>query len=134
MTFTLHPKLAQNSHQLGKTDNSIILLSRNAHFPWFILVPETRESELHKLAQQQQSIILEQVNLLSRFVEENFSVEKLNIASIGNIVPQLHIHIVGRNSKDICWPSVVWGVKEHKEYTEGDISSIKQKLQQALGE
>lgn len=133
MTFALHPKLEQDSHRLGKIDNSMLLLSRNAHFPWFLLVPETTEIELHKLVQEQQLQVLEQVNLISQHLEDHYPVDKLNIACIGNIVPQLHIHIVGRSHRDICWPGVVWGVKEHKEYAESDVSSIKQKLKQALG-
>lgn len=105
----------------------------NAHFPWLILVPETGESELHRLSRQQQTAVLEQINLLSRFVEENFTVEKLNIACIGNIVSQLHIHIVGRNSQDICWPNVVWGSGDHKAYQEQEVVTISKQLQQHAG-
>lgn len=133
MDFSLHPKLAEDSHYLGKLDNTSILLSRNAHFPWFLLVPQTRQRELHQLAPEQQNAVLEQINLVSRFIEDSFRVEKLNVACIGNIVPQMHIHIVGRNRDDICWPNVVWGIEQHKAYQEAEVHSIKMKLQQNIG-
>ena len=69
---------------------------------------------------------------MSRFVEKNFSTDKLNIACIGNVVSQLHIHIVGRRKNDICWPGVVWGLKESKEYSAEEVNRIRGKLIESI--
>lgn len=104
-------------------------MSRNAHFPWFILVPDTDETEFYKLAQQQQQLLLEQINKLSAFIEKHFSVDKLNVATIGNIVSQMHVHVVGRHKQDVCWPGVVWGCDQFKNYDEGEVEAIRDQLE-----
>ena len=110
------------------------MLSRNAYFPWFILVPDTKETEFYKLEKQHQLLLLDQINKLSNFIEKNFSVDKLNIATIGNIVSQMHIHVVGRQQKDVCWPGVVWGSDKFKPYTDGGFESIREQLELDLKE
>jgi len=101
---------------------------RNSLFPWFVVVPDTSEIEFYKLESDLQTKVLNQINLVSRFIEQAYSTDKINIASIGNIVSQLHVHIVGRYKSDICWPGVVWGVKEFKQYEPDQIKQIKNKL------
>lgn len=132
MDITLDPRLAGSTHQLGTFGDCFLLLSKNALFPWFILVPITQEIEFHKLDTQQQAKIQQHINAVAQFIEEHFSTEKINIASIGNIVSQLHIHIIGRNHNDACWPGVVWGTTEFKAYEEDEVSSIKTKLVDTL--
>ncbi|HEY9052765.1 MAG TPA: HIT domain-containing protein, partial [Gammaproteobacteria bacterium] len=105
--FSLHPQLEKDCHILGKLDLCHILLLNNALVPWFILVPETSITEFHKLEQQQQHLLLAEINRISGFIENNFDVTKLNTATIGNIVRQMHIHIIGRHEKDFAWPGVV---------------------------
>ena len=77
---------------------------------------------------------LTQINIVSQFVLKNFSTDKLNVASIGNIVNQMHLHVIGRSHDDFCWPEVVWGKSERMEYTEEEITTIANALQQQLGE
>lgn len=132
--FTLHEKLAADSYLLGKLDCNYLLLMRNAHFPWFVLVPETDKTDFHALNKDQQLLLLDQINMISRFVEDNFPTDKLNIGCIGNIVSQLHIHIVGRRKDDICWPNVVWGIQDFKEYKSDEVSIIREKLRQVLAD
>ena len=102
-----------------------LLLSRNAYFPWFILVPDTSETDFYKLDQEQQLLLLEQINQLSTFIEAHFSVFKLNIATIGNVVSQMHIHVVGRQQDDACWPGVVWGCDKFKAYNDIEVERIR---------
>ena len=130
--FTLDPRLVQDTYALGQFDTSYVLLMRNALFPWFIVVPQSNEIELYQLPAAQQSAVLRQINAVSRFIDEHFAVDKLNIGAIGNLVPQLHIHIVGRNCNDACWPSVVWGVEQFKAYTAEQVAGIKDKLKYFL--
>jgi diadenosine tetraphosphate (Ap4A) HIT family hydrolase len=131
--FQLDTRLANDCHILGKLDISLLLLMDNSLVPWFILVPETHETEITDLSKSDQSIILEEINLISGFVKGNLKSSKLNIAAIGNIVNQLHVHVVGRNSSDYCWPNVVWGTKEKEHYTKEQVINITTALSHHLG-
>jgi len=128
----LDSRLQKDSYILGTMNESSLLLSRNAHFPWFILVPDTKETEFYKLEQEQQHLLLSQVNKLSAFIERRFAIDKLNIAAIGNIVSQMHIHVIGRHQKDPCWPGVVWGCEQFKAYAEGEVETIRDQLEMDL--
>ena len=131
--FNIDSRLANDCKILGKLDLSFLLLMNNSLLPWFILVPESSKTEIIDLSHQEQLRLVKEINLISLFTRDNFDVEKLNVAAIGNIVNQLHIHIVGRNSSDFCWPNVVWGTRERKAYTDEQVSSIITRLQKQLG-
>jgi len=128
MTLKLHPQLQTGCYILGQMQDSVLLLHKNALIPWFILVPDTREVELYKMPTAQQSRVNSSISLLAHFVEEHFKTDKLNIATIGNIVPQLHVHIIGRHKNDFCWPRPVWEQAESTDYTDADVQSLKQLL------
>jgi len=132
--FQLDTRLADDCHILGKLDISQLLLMNNSLVPWFILVPETDEMEITDLSKTDQEILLKEINLISSFVKDNFDVPKLNTAAIGNIVSQLHIHIVGRSPSDYCWPNVVWGTKEKEPYTDERVKGITALLTKQLGD
>lgn len=134
MEITLDPRLKADTYPLGTIDDSQLLLSKNALFPWFILVPKTQEIEFHKLGSEQQAKVQQCINAVAHFIEENFSTDKINIASIGNIVSQLHIHIIGRHHNDACWPNVVWGTSQFKTYKTDELAAIKSQLATTLGE
>ncbi len=132
--FELDPRLARDCLVLGELNISLLLLMNNSLLPWFILAPQTSEVEITDLSRTEQADLLEEINLLSVFVKENFDVSKLNIAAIGNIVSQLHVHVVGRAPSDYCWPNVVWGSSERKLYTAERISEITVALNEQLGD
>ena len=132
MHMTLDTRLKADTYQLGEFDGSLLLLSKNALFPWFILVPATQEIEFHKLGTEQQSNTQQQINAVARFIETHFSPDKINVAMIGNIVSQLHIHIIGRYKNDACWPGVVWGTPHFKAYEAEEIGVIKNQLADRL--
>lgn len=77
--------------------------------PWLILVPDTDVTELYQLSPQRYQEIMSRVNALSRCIPASFPVDKLNVAAIGNVVEQMHIHVIGRRRNDYCWPQPVWG-------------------------
>lgn len=131
--FTLDERLANDCIVLGKLNMCLLLLMNNSLVPWFILVPETTESEIIDLSHSEQEILLKEINLVSRFVRDNFDCKKLNTAAIGNIVSQLHIHIVGRNPADYCWPNVVWGTKEKQVYLDSQVNEITNLIKNKLG-
>ena len=132
--FTLDPRLAADCHLLGTFNGAELLLMNNAHFPWFILVPHTEHTEFYELGRTDQQALLSSINALSTFLKQELASEKLNIATIGNIVKQLHIHIVGRTQSDACWPGVVWGTRHRIEYAVADVARIRQSLSDNLGD
>ncbi len=105
-----------------------VLLIDNALVPWFILVPETDCAEIIDLGAASQAVLLQEINLVAGFVKRRFVPYKLNIAAIGNVVRQLHVHIVGRYQDDYAWPGVVWGRAERKAYTPSDVDALGQDL------
>jgi diadenosine tetraphosphate (Ap4A) HIT family hydrolase len=127
--FQLDPRLAHDGILLGELELCLLLMMNNALVPWFILVPRVTETELYRLSQSRQASLLHEINLISEFVQTAFASDKLNVASIGNIVSQLHVHIMGRKRDDFCWPQVVWGRPERQAYTETEIAQVSQRLQ-----
>lgn len=128
MTFQLDQRLANDCYPLAESEHSLWLLLNNSYFPWFIVVPKTHCTELYQLAQEQQQQLQSETNLLSEFVSSHFDCAKLNVASIGNIVKQMHIHIIARNESDPCWPGVVWGTSFQQVYNIVDVQEIQKKL------
>ena len=105
----LHPQLAADCHVLGVVANNALLLQRNAALPWFVLVPPTTALELHDLPSDLRARLDGAADRLARFVKRHFGCEKINVAALGNVVPQLHLHVIGRRRDDACWPRPVWG-------------------------
>ena len=116
--FQMHERLAAGSADLGRHGICRVLLKNQAHFLWIVLVPEVPETitELHHLSEDDYRAVTFSMRAFSAFVEENFAVDKINVASIGNQVRQLHIHVVGRRQDDIAWPGAVWACSEKLPY------------------
>lgn len=128
--FKLDSELTNNAVVIGELPCCQVLLMKNKVVPWFVLVPKVAGvSEIFELDKVTQQQLMEDINVMSRFVKNNFTIDKLNVAAIGNIVKQLHLHVVGRSKNDCAWPGVVWGMKQHEAYTEEEITEIKQKFQ-----
>lgn len=125
MPVALDPRLQQDSYELGCLGSSRILLMRNALYPWFVIVPDTMASEFYELDDRIQQQLLTQINVLSAFIKTNFICEKLNVATIGNIVSQMHIHVIARHKNDASWPGVVWGQTAFAEYQAAQLEQIK---------
>lgn len=131
--FKLAPQLEKDCYVLGRLTDQNLLLLNNALLPWLILVPETDVTELFELDQSEQHKLLDNINRLSAFLKQYYPVDKLNIAAIGNIVSQLHVHIIARSRTDFCWPDVVWGRPEKTAYTDEDVEEIKDNLIKMFG-
>jgi diadenosine tetraphosphate (Ap4A) HIT family hydrolase len=129
-SFELDARLAADCITLGKVNGITLLLMNNSRIPWFILVPQTSKTELFELEESERQLLFNTVNELSAFVKKSFDIDKLNVAAIGNIVSQLHIHVVGRSSEDPCWPGVVWGADiPRQQYSAGEVTEIRNNLQ-----
>lgn len=132
--FTLHPQLAEDCHELGETVTAHVLLHRNAAVPWLILVPRTAHSEFLELPDALRASLLDDCARLARYLRSRHGAEKINFAAIGNLVPQLHLHVVGRRAGDACWPLPVWGhLKVTATYGEAAVATIREGVRAALG-
>jgi diadenosine tetraphosphate (Ap4A) HIT family hydrolase len=121
----IHPRLLADCHRLGRFPACHLLLHRNAALPWFILVPEACVSDLLDLEAGRREVVLGECALVSDYIKAEFRLPKVNFAAIGNLVPQLHLHVVGRTPGDPCWPAPVWGhLAAGPEYLPEQITAI----------
>lgn len=132
--FVLDPVLLESNILLGHTAFSHVLLADNAAVPWFVLVPHTTVVELCDLDAASHVGLFEEVNLIARAVRTEWTVDKLNIAAIGNIVRQLHVHVVGRRTDDYCWPAVVWGQPAPQRHTAPQVDELRDWVTRTLGQ
>lgn len=117
--FALDPNLEADTHAIGELAFSQLLLMDDARFPWLIVVPRICGArELIDLDEGDQRSLLGEISLIGRAVETLWRPDKLNIAALGNVVPQLHVHMIARYTSDAAWPKPVWGVGERVAYTE----------------
>lgn len=129
--FKIHPQLLNDCHLLGTLDHHHVLLHKNALLHWFILVPETNCTNLLALKTVFLNRVMQSAQSLNQYLMDDLNYNKTNVASIGNIVDQCHVHIVGRATDDACWPQPVWGnLAEGHEYNADAINSIKADLKQ----
>ncbi|MCG8394807.1 MAG: HIT family protein [Pseudomonadales bacterium] len=118
---SLHPRLAADTRVLGETDLCWLRWMNDRRFPWLIVVPKRNGlREWHHLPVPEQQAVLEQVNTLAARLERVTGADKINIGALGNLVPQLHIHIIARFQDDPCWPGPVWGQGQPEPWEEGD--------------
>lgn len=125
----LHPQLEKDCFKLGEFTLCSLLLTNDANFTWFILLPNREDiTELHHLKPQDQQQLLAESMYFSQCLEAVFQPDKLNIAALGNMVPQLHIHHIARFRSDVCWPSPVWGRVAATPYTQEQRATLQHKL------
>ena len=132
--FVIHRQLLIDAYHLGRLSLCHVLLHRNASLPWFILVPETRITDFLDLTGDLRSTALSEASRISGFVKQYFEYPRINFPAIGNVVAQLHLHVVGRKPGDPCWPAPVWGhLRETREYPAVEVLRLREKLQVYLG-
>ncbi len=124
--FALHPTLAADCHELGSWRKIRLLLHRDAQVRWLILVPETPATEWHELPSAMRERLVEASSALSAMLRTELYCDKVNIAAIGNLVPQFHFHVIGRWRTDPYWPGVVWGrVEPGRVYGEREVEDMR---------
>lgn len=131
--FELHPKLQEDSVVIGRFSLSLLLLSKDANYPWCILVPE-REAvqEIHHLGLEDRQQLMVESCRLAEVMDDVLGPDKMNVAVLGNIVPQLHVHHVARFESDPAWPGPVWGAVPSKAYESNALSELAHRIQSAL--
>jgi len=131
----LHPQLARDCFIVGQFPLSVLLLLNDSQYPWFILVPQREGvSEIHQLSEPDQQQFIRESSLLSACVESEFKADKMNIAALGNMVPQLHIHHIVRYKTDPAWPAPVWGKLPAVAYHQTDAINLCTRLRILLAD
>lgn len=125
----IHAQLRNDCLILGRFTLCHLLLVKDANYPWFILVPD-RDSinEIYQLSDNDQRQLLTESSLLSERIMQVLKGDKLNVAALGNQVPQLHVHHIVRYQTDPAWPSPVWGRVVARQYSDAEINGLISKL------
>ena len=108
--FSLHPQLERDTFFVTDIGLCRVLLMNNSLFPWLILVPRTENArEIIDLPKKQRHMLVDEIAWASQVLKTLFSPDKINVAALGNQVPQLHVHVIARFASDAAWPQPVWG-------------------------
>jgi len=132
--FSLHPRLANDTIDLGTLELSRLLLMNDATYPWVILVPQ-RDGirELYELTVPERNQLMDEIARISETLVHVFRPDKINVAALGNVVAQLHVHIVARLAADASWPDPVWGKHPPKAYEPREAQRIIDLIVEPLG-
>lgn len=133
-TFELHAQLQADTHVLGDGPLCRLLRMDDANFPWFVLVPRvTGVSEIHELTRDDRAQLWAESDTLSRWLMAEYQPAKLNIAALGNKVPQLHVHHVARFKRDACWPTPIWGQCQPVALDAARLADVRERLTRLKG-
>lgn len=129
MGFELHQQLQADCCQLGSFQLCRVLLCQDVNYPWFILVPQRQDiTEIYQLDEKDQHQLWSESAVFSEVVMECFAGHKLNVAALGNMVPQLHLHHIVRYRDDPAWPGPIWGAVESKKYSQVQLAEVTDSL------
>ena len=130
--FKINNKFLKSSHHIADLKLCSVRLNENSKFPWVILIPKRKNvTDISELNSKDQTLLMKEIVLVSGLMKKLFKTSKLNIEKIGNIVPQLHIHIISRKKTDSSWPLSVWVVKE-KKYSVKNLKDVLNKIKLAF--
>lgn len=133
--FEVDPRIVADCHRLGKWKDFHIMLNRDSSVRWIIIVPETELTEWHELPSGMRDELVRMASSLAAVLKEELKCDKVNIAAIGNVVPQFHLHVIGRWKTDPYWPGVVWGRSSTAAaYSEREIEDLWKRCFDALTE
>jgi len=129
----LHPQLKHDCVVLGKLSLCAVLLMPDAHYPWLILVPQREHiTEIHELDEADQQQLMRESCVVSQILKNSFDADKINVAALGNMVPQLHVHHIARYHHDAAWPAPVWGARPAKPYSAEALDERCRMIKEAL--
>jgi diadenosine tetraphosphate (Ap4A) HIT family hydrolase len=135
MPFALHPTLARDTVEVARLPLCRVLLMNDRRFPWLILVPE-REGlrEIHDLPPAERSTLIEEIVLAGQVLARLVQPDKLNTGALGNLVPQLHVHVVARFATDAAWPGPVWGSGAAVAFAASGLEELRGRIAKAFAE
>lgn len=124
--FSLAPELQRDCIELADWPLCKVLLMNDSQYPWFILVPRVAGvKEIIDLSEELQITLLQESGKLSKLLQQVFNPDKLNVAALGNMVPQLHVHHIARFTTDAAWPTPIWGKLPAVPYSDEQITALK---------
>lgn len=131
--WSLHPQLEKDTINIGDLPLSRVLVIKDANYPWLLLAPRRAEAvEIVDLDEVAQAQLMTEINRVARALQDVTKPDKLNIAALGNVVPQLHVHIIARRKNDAAWPRPVWGVvpalAHDPQEVEAFINALRRKI------
>ena len=131
--WSLHPQLKKDTIDIGDLPLSKVLVIKDAHYPWLLLVPRRAGAvEIIDLDEVEQAQLMTEISRVARALKDITKCDKLNIAGLGNVVPQLHVHVIARRTSDAAWPRPVWGVMpplpHDPEEVRNFISALRRKI------
>ena len=130
--YRINKKFLKSSHHITEIKLCSIRLHDNSKFPWLILIPKRKNvTDISNLNSKDQILLMKEIVFVSKLMKKLFKTSKLNVEKIGNIVPQLHIHIISRKKTDSSWPLSVWVVKE-KKYSVKNLKDVLNKIKLAF--
>ncbi|WP_095106610.1 HIT domain-containing protein [Pseudomonas sp. Irchel 3E20] len=131
--FALDARLEQDTLVIGDFPLSRLLLSNDSTYPWFILVPRRDQiSELFELDTGDQQQLWLETTALAELLKDLFDADKMNVATLGNVVSQLHMHVIVRKRDDAAWPAPVWGKHPANPYSAEQAAAIRARLRPVL--
>lgn len=131
--FSLHERLRADTIEVARWPLSLVLLMHARQWPWLILVPQRADiREIHELRDSDQKTLMEEMVRASRCLIRLSNPDKINIGALGNLVPQLHVHVIARYRTDPAWPKPVWGSVAPEPYAAADLADCVSRLQVAL--
>jgi diadenosine tetraphosphate (Ap4A) HIT family hydrolase len=134
MTVDLDPRLAADTVALGRFPLSRVLLMNDARYPWLILVPDRPGLiELFDLDDAGQGLLMREISAAARALTQAFKPDKINVGALGNIVAQLHVHVVARSAGDPAWPGPVWGQGTPAPYAAPALVASTERIVPRLG-
>ncbi len=132
-TFQLHERLAKDCITIGNLELCRLLMMNDSQYPWFILVPERAGiKEIYQLPKKEQRLLIDESSYIAENLAVLYGADKINVAAIGNLVPQLHIHHVVRYQTDKAWPAPVWGKFAAIPYSDQEIAAQTAKIKSRL--
>ena len=132
--WELHPQLANDTVAIGDLSLSRVLVHRDANYPWLVLAPRRPGAvEIIDLDEVDRNQLFGEISILARALKAVTRCDKLNIAAIGNVVPQLHVHIVARRHTDVAWPKPVWGTAPPRAYAPAELDRLVAALRSQVG-
>ncbi|WP_426117794.1 HIT domain-containing protein [Pseudomonas sp. DSP3-2-2] len=131
--FVLDSRLQADTVLIGDFSLCQLLLSNDSNYPWFVLVPKRPDiNEIFELALEDQLQLWQETTVLAAILNKLFAADKMNVAALGNVVSQLHMHVIARRHSDPAWPAPVWGKHPAQPYTAQQVSTIVQQLRSEL--
>jgi diadenosine tetraphosphate (Ap4A) HIT family hydrolase len=133
--YQLHQRLQQDTFYLGQLTLCDVLLMNDARYPWVILVPRREDiTEIHQLNEADQQQLMTESVFVAKQLSSLVSADKMNIAALGNVVSQLHIHHVARYQSDEAWPSPIWGKGDTVSYSPDEAKAVAEQLKMIFSE